>query len=78
MSQSPGQRKSKVVCAREVMNKNVLKVNRDSSVGKAAELMSQRNVGSILVMDGTKSAGILTERDLMNKVTAKEIDPGRD
>ena len=78
MSQSPGQRKPKAVFAREVMNKNVLKVNRDSSVGKAAELMSQRNVGSILVMDGTKSAGILTERDLMNKVTAKEIDPGRD
>jgi CBS domain-containing protein len=78
MSQSPGQRKPKVVSAREVMNKNVLKVNRDSSVRKAAELMSQRNVGSILVMDGTELAGILTERDLMNNVTAKGIDPGRD
>lgn len=75
MSGSVGQPKPKIVSAREVMNKNVLKVSPDESVKKAAELMSQRNVGSILVMDEAKLEGIVTERDLVNKVTAKGIDP---
>lgn len=45
------------------------------SVAAAAEMMSDRSVGSVLVLrDGTLE-GIFTERDLLNRVVAKDRDP---
>jgi len=38
--------------------------------------MSKKNFGSVVVVDANKSVkGILTERDLMNRVLAKDLDP---
>jgi len=47
-----------------------------ATVAEAAERMAFHNVGSILVMDHSHElAGIFTERDLLNRVVVKGLDP---
>ncbi|HEX5803211.1 MAG TPA: CBS domain-containing protein [Azospira sp.] len=45
------------------------------SVREAAIRMAESKVGAILIMDGGRIAGIFTERDLLNRVMAKHLDP---
>jgi CBS domain-containing protein len=48
---------------------------RTSTVADAARQMKQRNVGSVLVLDGTRLVGIFTERDALFRVLAADRDP---
>lgn len=43
----------------------------DTKVIDALELMAQKNIGSVLVMDGGEFLGIITERDYSRKVILK-------
>ncbi|MBM3573479.1 MAG: CBS domain-containing protein, partial [Alphaproteobacteria bacterium] len=43
---------------------------------RAAELMAEKHVGALLIMEGDKIAGIFTERDLATRVVAPGLDPG--
>lgn len=43
------------------------------TVQHAVELMRDRNVGAVMVLEGNKLTGIFTERDCLHKITA----PGR-
>jgi CBS domain-containing protein len=54
----------------------LLTIGPDDTVRQAAEAMSQHNVGSLLVLDrdGTL-VGILSERDVLAKVTARGSNP---
>ena len=47
----------------------------DNTVEDAAKLMSQANVGSVIVKDGNAVAGVFTERDVLSRVIAKGRDP---
>jgi CBS domain-containing protein len=49
----------------ERMSRQVLSTGPDATLGEAAEKMAARNVGSIVVLDGDRLVGILTERDLL-------------
>lgn len=60
-----------------VMSKPVLTVKADSSVREAAELMSRKGMGSIVVTYKGKPAGIVTERDLVKKVVAMGLDASK-
>jgi predicted transcriptional regulator len=51
-------------------------VDRDSVVAKAAKIMKEESVGSVIVLDGAKAVGILTQRDLINKIVADGKNPG--
>jgi CBS domain-containing protein len=42
---------------------DVFAVRPDDTVFDALALMSERNIGSVLVMEGSELRGILTERD---------------
>ena len=42
---------------------------------EVAELMRVRNISSVVVRDGEEPVGIVTDRDLRNKVVAPGIDP---
>ncbi|MDO8644283.1 MAG: CBS domain-containing protein [bacterium] len=53
----------------------IFSVTPDISVAEAAKKMLDKKVGSILVMEHEKLAGIFTERDLLNKVIAAGLDP---
>lgn len=60
---------------RDFMIKEVLTIEPIQSVLQAAILMTEKGEGSIVVMEGGAVKGIVTERDLLFKVTAKHIDP---
>lgn len=45
------------------------------SVAEAVKEMNAHKVGSVLVMDGPRLAGIFTERDVLRRVVGGELDP---
>lgn len=50
------------------MNKAIA-IEHDVSVKEAARIMSNRNIGSLIVLKDNKIAGIITERDIMKNVS---------
>ncbi|MEW6117314.1 MAG: CBS domain-containing protein [Nitrospirota bacterium] len=58
------------------MQKNLITVSFHSSVQEAASKMKQNNIGSILVVeDGSKLKGMVTDRDIALDVVAENKDP---
>jgi len=51
----------------EIMNKAVV-VEGGMSLKKAAQVMSSRNIGSLIVLNKNKVVGIVTERDILKNV----------
>ena len=49
----------------------------DESIVKTAQIMKTHNVGSVLVKRGDEIVGILTERDILNRVAAENLDPAK-
>jgi len=47
---------------------NVIAIDADTSVLDALKLMSEKNIGSVIVTEGGEYAGLLTERDYARKV----------
>ena len=60
---------------REVMTPSVISVEASSSVRDAAQVMIERGVGSVIVMEAGRPVGILTERDVLRRVVVKGLDP---
>ena len=53
-----------------------LTCSADTPVLDAAKSMTERNFGCVIVIDDNQQViGILTERDLLNKLLSKELDP---
>ncbi|MFN4149176.1 MAG: CBS domain-containing protein [Rhodocyclaceae bacterium] len=52
-------------------------VAADETVIDALKLMAERNIGSVLVMDGDRFLGIFSERDFIRKVTLMDRDPAK-
>jgi len=52
----------------EAATKDVFLVSPDADVGDAAEIMRQKNVGSVLVSKDEKLVGIVTERDFFKLI----------
>ncbi len=46
----------------------IFSIRPDASVWEALKLMADKNIGAVMVMDGNKVAGILSERDCVRKV----------
>jgi CBS domain-containing protein len=56
---------------------DVATIDVDATVLQAAQLMSERHIGALVVTRHDRLAGILTERDVMNRVVAQERLPGK-
>ncbi|MDX6551186.1 MAG: hypothetical protein QOJ31_1870, partial [Gaiellales bacterium] len=57
---------------------DVLTIPAETTLGQAARLMRARNVGAAVVMDGTRIAGIFTERDLLRAIAdSRHPDQGQ-
>ena len=52
----------------EVKGYNIWSINPGASVYDALRMMSMKDVGALIVMDGDKMVGILSERDYARKV----------
>lgn len=61
---------------KDVMSSPVITIGEDAPINQAAELMDKHRLGCIIVTskDG-KPLGIITERDLVERVLAKNIKP---
>lgn len=47
----------------------------DATVLAAAQLMNERHIGSVVVMQKQRIVGIFTERDVLRRVVAEQRDP---
>jgi CBS domain-containing protein len=59
------------------MSRDLLTVSAGDRLGEAAKRMVARGVGAVLVLDGERLDGILTERDLMRAVAGGYSDAAR-
>ncbi len=59
---------------KDLMTKNVIVINPYATIKEVALLMSQNNVGCLLVAKNKKAMGIITERDLLKRVFATDVN----
>ena len=49
-------------------------VESGTAVGRVVEVVQKRNVGCVLVYEAGRMVGIVTERDMLLKVVARDVD----
>jgi len=64
-----------MVFVRDVMTKAVVVANPDWTVLEAAKRMATKKIGGLVVLKSGRPIGLVTERDILWKVTAKERNP---
>lgn len=66
--------------AGELCTREVAFAERRMAVDAAARLMREEHVGSLVVVDETAAGrvpvGVLTDRDIVTSIIAKDLDPG--
>ena len=60
---------------REIMTSGPTSIASDAMVVEAARRMLSEDVGSLPVVEGEKLVGMVTDRDLVLQVVAKDLDP---
>lgn len=58
----------------EIMSREVITINPESTMDEAAGIMGEKHIGSLIVTEYESPVGIVTERDLLSKVLAKDKD----
>ena len=58
-----------------VDGRGLVTASKDMSVRAACRLMTERNIGALLVVENEQIAGIFTERDALNKILSAGLDP---
>jgi CBS domain-containing protein len=53
----------------------IVSIDPESTVLTAAQLMTERGIGGLLVLEGGQLAGIFTERDILRRVVGGQRDP---
>ena len=61
----------------QAMTSSPRSIERTQSVVEAARLMASEDVGSLPVVEGNRLVGIVTDRDLVLQVLAKDLDPSK-
>jgi len=57
-------------------SQEVFTINQESSVVNAAKQMNEHQIGALVVTDdGDRVKGIFTERDVLQRVVAAQLDP---
>jgi len=58
-----------------VKKTDVVTLPASATVLEASKKMAEHLIGSVIVLEGDRPLGIFTERDLLNRVVAKGLDP---
>jgi CBS domain-containing protein len=53
---------------KDLMTKGIISINSNDDAITASKIMIHKNIGSVLVLDGSNPVGIITERDIVKKV----------
>lgn len=56
-----------------IMKKGVISIDETKTIKEAASMMNEARIGSIIITKDDTPVGILTERDFVTKIVAKEI-----
>jgi CBS domain-containing protein len=59
----------------DVMVEDVITIEADATVKKAVDIMNKNEIGCLIVVKREKAIGIVTERDMLNRVLAMGRDP---
>lgn len=59
----------------EAMEPNVVTVDKKAPVNTVAKMMAEKKIGSIIIVEDIKPIGIVTERDIVFGVVAKDKRP---
>ena len=59
----------------DVMVRNVVSVKGTMTIENAVKLMNDHRIGSLVVVENGKPAGIVTERDMLTRVLLASKDP---
>jgi signal-transduction protein with cAMP-binding, CBS, and nucleotidyltransferase domain len=58
---------------RDIMTKDLISVDTADKVFKAIEVMTEKDIGSVVVTQDGKPIGIVTERDILRKVCPRQL-----
>lgn len=61
---------------RDVMTPNPVSLPASSPVMEAAQMMKDRDIGDVIVLDEGKVCGVVTDRDIVVRALAAGKDPG--
>jgi len=63
---------------RDIMQSGFLfTVQKKAMVAEAVRLMADHNVGIVIVLDGSRLAGVFSERDVVRRVLYQGVEPAR-
>ena len=57
------------------MSHDVRSIHKEATIKQAGQLLQKHKVGSLIVDDGSRYIGIVTDSDLTRKAVAKGLDP---
>lgn len=58
---------------RDIMTKDIVTIDGDRSALEAAKLMTEKGISSVFVVKDGNPVGIVSERDFIKKICAKEL-----
>lgn len=61
----------------DAMVDEVVTIHADATVLQAVDLMNKHEIGCLIITRGGKAVGIVTERDMLNRVLARSRDPAK-
>ena len=61
----------------EIMTTTPITISAEATAAEAATIMRDRDIGSLVVVEHEKPTGIVTDRDLVTKVAASDLQPSR-
>ena len=67
---------SGIILVRDIMMRNVKTVRTDDSVHAAVLKMNKFQIGSVIVTNNGRAVGIITERNVLERVVEPRLDPG--
>jgi predicted transcriptional regulator len=61
----------------DVMSREFDTIQADSFAEEAVDLISQKSTGCLVVVTGNQAVGIITEQDIITRITANRVDPSK-
>ena len=58
-----------------ITDQDLTVVSNKQTVLETAQIMTRKNIGAVPVLEGDRVVGIFSERDIMTRVVAKNLDP---
>ena len=65
-------------CVRDVMTREPLQISAEKTIAGAARLMRDEDIGDLIVSDGNRVLGMVTDRDIVIRAIAEGLDPEHD